>query len=354
MERYLIYDFGKDPGEQNGRDYAREPIIRRMKDGRIVCTFLTGGPTEPHDTNVLKLSYSDDDGKTWSKPETIIAHKNRGVWCTELFNEGENPFLVVMTYCAENHYRELQTFRSYSYDNGRTWEEPVSFPSGLNGVTLRQGFVMSNGEWLFPLYWQETNRFFDWNDAPRQFSDEHNEAEKDLGEAWPFVCGVAISPDQGKTYQRWGYMKDSGNRGLWEPNCIELENGHIVILMRDNTNPYLRRCDSYDYGRTWGEMKVTDLSNPNTKLTLLKVNGKILLINNFYDDIGWMKRTHLEIWVSSDNMQTWEKKLPIAPPDERFFYPHAFADDEQKKLYVAYENAKQHYLMHIPYEELGL
>ena len=101
-------------------------------------------------------------------------------------------------------------------------------------------------------------------------------------------------------------------------------------------------------------MKVTDLSNPNTKLTLLKVNGKILLINNFCDDIGWMKRTHLEIWVSSDNMQTWEKKLPIAPPDERFFYPHAFADDEQKKLYVAYENAKQHYLMHIPYEELGL
>ena len=354
MERYLIHDFGKDPGESNGKDYAREPIIRRMKDGRIVCTFLTGGPTEPDNRNVLKLSYSDDDGRTWSKPEVIISHQKRGVWCTELFNEGANPFLVVMTYCAENCYRELQTFRSYSYDNGRTWKEPVSFPSGLNGVTLRQGIVMSNGEWLFPLYWQETVRRFDWNIDSSLGDSEKQTGENAEGEAWPFCCGVAVSSDQGRTYQRYGYMKDPGNRSLWEPNCIELEDGHIVILMRDNANSYLRRCDSFDYGRTWGELVLTDLPNPNTKLTLLKINGKILLINNFNNVSGWMERTHLEIWVSADNMQTWEKKIPIAHCDERFFYPHAFADEKQKTLYVAYENAEQHYLMRIPYDELGL
>ncbi len=354
MERYLIYDFGKDPGEKMGKDYAREPIIRRMKDGRIVCTFLSGGPTEPHNTNVVKFSYSDDDGKTWYKPETIISHKNRGVWCTELFNEGEYPFLVVMTYCAENHYRELQTFCSYSYDNGRTWTEPVSFPSGLNGITLRQGFVMSNGEWMFPLYWQETVRGFDWNDYLPLWDPARDKQELEQGEAWPFCCGVAVSSDQGKTYQRYGYMKDPDNRGLWEPNCIELENGHIVILMRDNANPYLRRCDSYDYGRTWGRLVLTDLPNPNTKFTLLKVNGKVLLINNFHNVSGWTERTNLEIWVSADNMGSWERKVPIAPADEHFFYPHAFADDQKRLVYVAYENAAQHYLIHIPYDELGL
>ena len=354
MERYLIHDFGKEPGEKNGRDYAREPIIRRMRDGRIVCTFLTGGPTEPHDSNVLKLSYSDDDGKTWSKPEVIISHKNRGVWCTELFNEGRIPFLVVMTYCSENHYRELQTFRSYSDDNGRTWKEPRSFPSGLNGVTLRQGIVMSNGEWLFPLYWQEVVRGFDWNNYSSLSDLECQADEKVNGEPWPFCCGIAVSSDQGETYQRYGYMKDPGNKSLWEPNCIELEKGHIVILMRDNANSYLRRCDSYDYGRTWGELTVTDLPNPNTKLTLLKINDKILLINNFHNVSGWMERTHLEIWVSADNMRTWSQKVPIAHSDDRFFYPHAFTDEKQRKLYVAYENAEQHYLMHIPYDELDV
>ena len=149
-------------------------------------------------------------------------------------------------------------------------------------------------------------------------------------------------------------MNDPNNRGLWEPNCIELENGHIVILMRDNANPYLRRCDSYDYGRTWGQLVLTDLPNPNTKITILKVNGKVLLINNFHNVSGWTERTNLEIWVSADNMGSWERKVLIEPADEPFFYPHAFADDQKRLVYVAYENAAQHYLLHISYEELGL
>lgn len=353
MERYLIHDFGADQGQwkdfvgdQRLSDFGREPIIRRMKDGRIVCTFLTGGPREPDNANVVKLAYSDDDGRTWSEPETIHAHGCRAVWCTELFNEGEFPFLVVMTYNADCQYRELQPFFSFSRDDGRTWEEPVSIPGGLSGTTLRQGIVMSNGEWLFPMYWQEVVGHFDWTKGGWPQDNENGIAP------WHFCCGVTVSSDQGKTFQRYGYLADKLH--LWEPNCIELEPGHIVMLMRDNANAYLRRSDSYDYGRTWSEMQVTDLPNPNTKVTLLKVNGKTLLINNFSTALGWAGRCQLGIWVSSDNMQTWETKLPIAPPEERFFYPHAFADDAQQMLYVAYENARQHYLCRIPYAELGL
>ncbi|HML47364.1 MAG TPA: sialidase family protein [Clostridia bacterium] len=338
MERHRIYDFGES--------LSREPVMRRMKDGRIVCTFLTGGPTEPHKENVLKMSYSDDDGVTWSVPKVIVEHSERGVWCTELFNEGDDPFLVVMTYDPANHYRELQTFRAYSRDGGRTWEEPQSFPCGLNGVTLRQGIVMSNGEWLFPLYWQRTVRHFDWG----KWTNRREDPER--GKAWPFCCGVAVSGDRGAHYQRYGCLADTYS--LWEPNCVELEDGHIVMLMRDDSRPYLRRGDSYDYGRTWGEAVVTDLPNPNTKLTLMKIDGKILLINNFRPEMGWAKRTNLEIWVSRDNMLSWTEKVQLAPPQERFFYPHAFADAQRRMLYVAYENAAQHYLCKLPYAELGL
>ena len=345
MKRYLIHDFANDPGlKPGGKDYAREPIIRPMKDGRIICTFLTGGPTEPHNDNVLKLSWSDDGGKNWSDPEVIISHGKRGVWCTELFTEGDDPFLVVMTYNAANLYRDLLTYRSFSRDGGCTWEEPVSFPSGLNNVTLRQGIVLSNGDWLFPLYWQENRAVFDWTKRTKENWQD--------GGAYCFCCGVAVSSDRGTTYQRFGYLTDK--LSLWEPNCIELENGHIVMLMRDNSRPYLRRSDSYDYGRTWDKPQPTDIPNPNTKLTLLKINGKILLINNFRAEMGWEKRDHLMIHVSSDNMATWEKKLPLTEADERFFYPHAYADTEKRELCVAYENSFQHYFCRIPYEELGI
>ena len=44
MEKHTIWNFG--------RQFAREPILRPMADGSLICLFLTGGPTEPHNENV--------------------------------------------------------------------------------------------------------------------------------------------------------------------------------------------------------------------------------------------------------------------------------------------------------------
>ena len=54
MERYKIAEFSP---------YAREPVLRRMKDGSLVCLFLTGGPKEPDNDNVVKITRSEDEGK---------------------------------------------------------------------------------------------------------------------------------------------------------------------------------------------------------------------------------------------------------------------------------------------------
>lgn len=330
MQRYLIHEF---------QTYAREPILRRMPDGSLICLFLTGGPTEPHNENVAMASRSYDGGQTWTQPEVLFSHARRGVWCTELFAECDPPFIAVHTYNAESWYRELQTFISYSFDGGETWQEPSSFPCGLNGVSLRQGIVLSSGEWLFPLYRQEVRTGFDW--------------PEDILTTKPgFLCGVAVSSDEGMSFQRYGALRSDEGVPLWEPNCAELENGHIVMLMR--AQKYLYVSESFDYGRTWSDPRETRIPNANTKLTLLKVRGQILLISNFAADPSWEGRTHLEIWISDDFMRTWKKKLPIMPPEERWFYPHAFADEWENMLYVACENGKRHELIKIPFDELGL
>ena len=67
MEKYKI---------THQEPYAREPVIRRMKDGTLICLVLTGGPKEPANDNVVKIMRSSDDGKTWSEPEILFAQYN--------------------------------------------------------------------------------------------------------------------------------------------------------------------------------------------------------------------------------------------------------------------------------------
>ena len=328
MQRHFICEFDK---------YGREPVLRRMPDGTLVCLFLSGGEKEPSNDNVVMISRSKDDGETWTQPEVLFAHSHRAAWVPEVFTEGEIPFAFVHTYNAESWYRELKTYRSFTYDCGKTWTQPASLPCGLDGVSMRQGIVMSSGEWLFPLYWQEVREgAFDWD-------------ENILTAPSNFCCGVAISADEGRTFYRFGALRNA-EIGLWEPNCVELEEGHIVMMMRGLR--YLFVSESYDYGRTWSEPRESVIPNANTKVTLLKVENSILLINNFVPRAAFEARTHLEIWVSHDMMRSWKKKLPIMPPEESWFYPHAYADEQQRMLYVACENKNRHELIKIPFDEL--
>lgn len=330
MQKFLIHEFDT---------YGREPILRRMPGGLLVCLFLSGGPTEPHNENRVLIARSRDDGETWTRPEVLFSHSARGVWATELFADCPRPFIAVHTYNAESHYRELNTFLSFTEDGGETWSDPAPISGGFTGATLRQGIEISSGEWLFPLYWQEARGGFDW-------------AKGDCG--YPaFCCGVAITADEGRSWQRFGdlRMEDSG---LWEPNCVELEPGQIVMMMRSTCDAHLQVSESFDFGRSWSEPVPSVLPNPGTKVTLLSAQGRVLLVNNFSNQMGWDTRTKLQLWVSDDMMRSWKTKIALMPQDEPWFYPHGFADDARRTLYLAAENGRRHVLLKIPYDELEL
>ena len=334
MERCTIWDFKDDI-------FARDPVLARMSDGSLICTFLSGDKTEPRNGNYVLLSKSHDDGKTWSSPRVVHDHKTRGVYCAEVTSDaGSRPMMCVCTYAEENIFRELQLFKSFSCDNGETWTEPVSFECGFNGVIPGVLTVLSDGSWFFPVTWMATRRGFDWND-------------KDLSKRdWPYYSGCAVSPDKGKTWYRYGNLTH-GN-GLTEPTCVETENGHIVMLMRSLTIPELFASHSYDYGKTWSEPEKTGIMNPNTKPYLFKVYDRVFLVNNCNDEFSWSGRTHLELRRSDDGCATFEKVLDIVPPEEFFFYPDVLVDYERKKIYIAIENSVKHELVTLTFEEIGI
>lgn len=207
MGRCLIADFSKYAF--SGKKYGREPVIAVMPNGTLVCVMVTGGPTEPHNDNIVVISKSYDGGKTWDEPNLLFQHKDRGAWATEIYMGYDTPMMVVHTYNGDCPYKELQTFVSYTYDNGESWSKPVMIAPYANGLCLRRGIKMSNGETLFPIY--HTELFDNFGGFP-PFGD------KEFWKGTQHTCGVVISSDGGKSYVPHGDFRIDAETFYSDPN----------------------------------------------------------------------------------------------------------------------------------------
>ena len=103
------------------------------------------------------------------------------------------------------------------------------------------------------------------------------------------------------------------NGWIWsEPTLAELSDGTIVMLMRKDRSGWLYRCESRDGGVTWSETIQTDIPNPSNKPRLIPMDhGRIALLHTPNNDVlnhGFGRQRYpLELWVTCDDMRTWEK-----------------------------------------------
>ncbi len=334
--------------------FAREPVLRRMPDGSLLALMYTGGTQEPSRENVVAAVRSQDDGATWSAPEVLFRHPFRSCWSTELFTEGERPFLVFQTYDFRTYYSEVRAFVSHTGDSGRTWSEPASLPGIPPNVVVRQGKVLSDGTWLFPVYWTETRG--DWQESIDG---------RPLSPRWNFCSGVLRSADQGRTFTLHGCLRNRGH--LWEPEVAEIAPGRLWMLLRsEEPGGVLWESESLDGGRTWSAARPGAIPNPGTKVVLYRVRDRWALVNNVCTPERKL-RNDLQIWVSDDGCRTWRKRIPLAwrPPDVEgdpkwdapdavgnICYPHGFADDAREQLYLALDGMRQFFLVKVPYADL--
>ena len=124
----------------------------------------------------------------------------------------------------------------------------------------------------------------------------------------------------------------------------------------------LWESESFDYGKSWTPARPSEIPNPGTKFVIYRIRGRHVLVNNVctpdhpYRDV-------LELWVSSDNCATWEKKLPLArsfpgplqpngkPAITQVAYPHGFADEKEEKLYLAIDTVRKFYFLKVPFAD---
>ncbi len=357
------------------RLWTREGILRRVAAGRLMCTWTTGGFSEPTDGNFTMVSYSDDDGRTWTPPRVLFRHTHRGLFTTELFvpREGEiHAFL--QTYKLGVWMTQLQSYRAISRDGGHTWIGPHSIPGGIHNVWVNQGIVHSSGRWVIPVSWAE-QMGDEWCEpmvgAPPMmpqvgervpplvqlpYGSDHPLIYK-TANAWAhrnhrYVVGAILADDQGATFRLRGYLCHDAPRHFFEPKVVELSDGAIALLTREIQDGWLWRSESRDGGETWSPLRRTDIPNPSSKVRLLRArDGRIFLLHNpcGTDGQSWGRRNPLSLWISDDDMRSWSVKVDLVKDSARNLnYPDGYLDEEARELRFAWEDAYSVYIMRFP------
>jgi len=282
------------PGKYNPRNSEGDFIT--LKDGRIlfVYTHFTGHlDASDAATAFLAGRYSSDSGRTWTDLDELIVRRdeNSTVMSASLLRLKNGA--IALFYIRKRSLSDCVPLMQISYDEARTWSEPVEC------ITDKQGyFVLNNnrviqlpsGRILLPVALHRTPEDSRWHQKGRLF--------------------CYYSDDNGQTWKSSMEISNPGNVVTQEPGVALLKNGNIMMLARTPMNVQYQAY-SRDNGATWGPMGPSKIKSPLSPASITRIpsTDDLLLIWNNNDGtnptiVG--RRTPFNLALSKDEGQTWE------------------------------------------------
>ena len=226
----------------------------------------------------LHLMRSDDEGLTWSAPETLVDTEMTDLHPTIVeMDDGA----LLCTFCSDRLPNAAVASHMLSVDGGETWGEPIdSAPGNAGGFGNGSTIVLSDGTVLWPI-----------------------EVRLGRGAERRSGVGVFLSGDKGRTFERAALV--GADRELYEPSVAELPDGRLVMITRRGGDVTW----SEDGGHTWTDLVPTGVEMYDPHL-LLMPNGVLACFHGSYH----REAGNLRVILSLDGGRTWQG------PGERYGY----------------------------------
>lgn len=311
--------------------YTGWPTIAKTKKGELVVAFSGDRDAHVCPWGKTQLIRSTDNGRNWSAPETInntpLDDRDAGLirtatgallvsWFTSVaferksFRAAYERYARVSEKISDDTRKQwLGNWTRRSTDDGKTWELPsrtlASAPHGpiqlQDGRLLYMGIAYINNEKKVAV-----------------------EASADDGRSWQLVTTI-----------------DTGNAhlpGLWEPHMVQLKNGAIVAMIRNepgHTAPsLLLQTESHDGGKTWTALHNTGI--PGYPPHLIQLQNNWLLVAYTSRNVPYS----IKACISKDNGQSWDIKNEITlstSPSRDLGYPASIQHNDGSILTVFYQ-----------------
>jgi hypothetical protein len=323
-----------------------DTTLRALPDKSWALYMLAGGNFEPSPENYIGVTRSADEGRTWTKLESVDIGfpregKTMGQGPTELMIHKGVATMFFSTH-SQTWGRDWKSWMIRSEDSCKTWSKPEPVPGRLANFTfMRNHIVTKDGRILVPFqHYQGPGP-----DVPPP-APEEKPWHKTL---FHYVSnprnGVLMSADGGKTWTEHGDVRltnDDRYHGWAENNLAELSDGRIAMIIRgDRLGGVLYYAESKDGGKTWPEFaSKTDIPNPGSKATLYPLGGDtVAMLHN----PNPKHRSPLSLWISFDGLKTWAYQRVLVPESSdggkgKINYPDGFVSADKQWLHFAYDD----------------
>ena len=295
-ERTLVFDMNYD-----GSKYYRIPALAVAADKSLIAVADKRGNSLQDLPNTISIvsRRSTDYGKTWSAPAVVAQGGNGKTYGDPAVVLDKNSGHLLCIFVGDQGLwtatpsNRQGIYISKSEYNGISWSAPraitdqiykdhpewyAAFAGSGNALQLKDGRLM------FVLAVRPDNR----SNGPL-----HN-----------YVC---YSDDGGDTWNVSGVAETVGD----EAKVVELENGDILMSIRNPNKGYRKFCKSVDRGETWGQSYiVSDLDDPACNGDIIRYSytsdGQSCLLHSL--PASSTTRENVSVYLSYDEGRSWKVK----------------------------------------------
>ena len=308
------------------QDYGMTIGVAVTAGGRIYVCWVGGGDSA--DAFFL-LSYSDDDGSTWTEPILAIDPHDDSLGCKRctivgtLWVDPKNRLWLFFNQTME-HFDGASSNWAIRCDNPDAVEPAWTEPQYISyGCTLNKPIVTREHEWLLPVsLWKR------YQIRP-PFQDCYHEL--DLLR----MAHIFVSSDEGRTWSRRGGVTFIDSQ-FDEHMFVELKDGRLWMMGRTRSHGLLSTW-SPDRGKSWSAPETAVPQSVNARFHLRRLaSGRLLLIKH-----GRVlteaapDRRELTAFLSADEGKAWSPGFVL---DERFEISYPDSDQNAEGwIYITYD-----------------
>ncbi len=269
----------------------------------VFLTAFFGGTDEGE--NDVGIWLSRRENGRWSEPQEVASAEGVPCWNPVLFKKPNGE--IILFYKAGPNPRQWSGLYKISKDQGKTWSEETLLPAGIIGPVRAKPILLDDGTLVCGTSTESWNAWASWI-----------ETTKDWGKTWN-KYGPIVVPDE--------------PYGIIQPTLFFDKDGHMRMLCRATRRiGHICMAISKDMGKSWSDAEPIDLPNPSAGIDSVNLeDGRVVLIYNHTPN----SRRHLNLAVSQDGGDTWEKVVDLENQAGEYSYP-AMIVGEDGNLHITY------------------